>query len=43
MTKIALIHDIDQFLVYPFCGIKLLFFMLEQLNYFFLSGGQMIL
>ena len=43
MTKIGLIHDIYQFLVYPFCGMKLLFFNKEQLNYLFLSGGQMIL
>ena len=43
MTKIAQIHEIYQFLEYPFCGMKLLFFMEEQLNCLLLSAGQMIL
>jgi hypothetical protein len=43
MTKIAQIHEIYQFLVYPFCGMKLFFFIQIQPNSPFLLAEQRIL
>jgi hypothetical protein len=33
MTKIARVHDIDQFWEYPFCGMRLFIFLLKALMY----------